>query len=521
MVRPKIGFLPAFFTILIIAFSIALWLRIRSYAEEERKSPRSTTTAAQGRGSSPDLKGISVTTRPDASAPPRPESLGGGRAGSRPRPPVKELIETPRVPSQKPAVKPRAAVSPPPKPSLFSRIVTPIVNAITGAPSPKPQPAATDTGRGQLQTSGSPRHSGTTDTTGTVPSQDRSSDTQPPAMLAISFNPPQVRDGEETMLTVQAFDDLSGIRSISGTIAAPSGAVQGFACQRELDSDRYLARITVPKDAAEGVWHVNYLSLIDNASNAATLSGAQGALPPTASFRVVSSRPDSQGPNLKSVWLDRLAMKAGEKNTIFIDADDDKSGVNLVSGVFISPAKRARIGFVCRPGSGVWQCELATPDCIDCGEWSLEQVQLQDKANNMTTVRADNPAVANVRLSITGDRCDSNAPAIQALMFDRNAVPNVEDSVITITASATDDICGIMSMSGQVTGPTTAGGAPRLYFSFTPADPQTWTGRITVPRLAAKGLWRVTWIQVLDHAHNLKTYSQGEPVLATAVFNVQ
>jgi len=42
-----------------------------------------------------------------------------------------------------------------------------------------------------------------------------------------------------------------------------------------------------------------------------------------------------------------------------------------------------------------------------------------------------------------------------------------------------------------------------------------------VPRLAAKGLWRVTWIQVLDQAHNLKTYSQGDPAIANAVFNVQ
>jgi len=320
---------------------------------------------------------------------------------------------------------------------------------------------------------------------------------------------------------VQAADDLSGIRSISGTIAAPSGAVQGFACQRELDTDRYVARITVPKDAAEGVWHVNYLSLIDNASNATTISGAQGGLPPTASFRVVSSTSDSQGPTLKAIWLDRLAMKAGEKNTIFVDAADDKSGVNLVSGVFLSPAKYARIGFVCRPGTGAWECDLSTPTCIDCGDWQLEQVQLQDKANNMTTVRGDNAIVANVRVNISSDRCDSTPPSLQQISLDRAVVSNAADSVISVTASASDAMCGIMSMSGQVSGPAGSGGSPRLYFSFTPADSQTWIGRITVPRLAAKGMWRITWIQVLDQAHNLKTYSQGDPALAAAAFSVQ
>ena len=74
------------------------------------------------------------------------------------------------------------------------------------------------------------------------------------------------------MLVIQAKDDLSGVRSISGTILAPSGAVQGFACQREGSSDRFLARVVVPKDAAEGTWVVNYISLLDNASNANALS---------------------------------------------------------------------------------------------------------------------------------------------------------------------------------------------------------------------------------------------------------
>ena len=122
-------------------------------------------------------------------------------------------------------------------------------------------------------------------------------------------------------------------------------------------------------------------------------------------------------------------MKAGEKNTIFVDAEDDKSGVGLVSGVLLSPQKHARIGFVCRAATGPWECEVSTPACIDCGEWQLEQVQLQDKANNMSTVRSDNPLVTNVRVDITSDRCDATPPTIQAIILDRNMVSNVQESV--------------------------------------------------------------------------------------------
>lgn len=523
--RPKIGFLPVFFAALAIAFCIALWLRIRSYSDDPVTQQPGQEQHSVLQRSANAIPSPGLQTMDETSTQTMVETTStrrNRRAGSTSTEGWQIVERT--LPARTTTAVTPAAHAAAEKQSLLSRIVKPIVNAITGGPS-KPQPQqASSSSSTRTQSVQNPGSTGkpATDTTGTkADPNDPSSDTHPPRLMAISFTPAQVHDGEETLLAVQAADDLSGIRSISGTIVAPSGAVQGFACQRELDTDRYVARITVPKEAAEGVWHVNYLSLIDNASNASTISGVQGGLPPTASFRVVSSTSDSQGPQLKAIWLDRLAMKAGEKNRLFVDAGDDKSGVNLVSGVFLSPAKHARIGFVCRPGNGAWECELSTPTCIDCGDWQLEQVQLQDKANNMTTVRGDNAMVANVRVNISSDRCDSTPPSLQQIGLDRAVVSNAAESVISVTASASDDMCGIMSMSGQVSGPAGAGGSPRLYFSFTPADSQTWTGRITVPRLAAKGMWRITWIQVLDQAHNLKTYSQGDPALGAAAFSVQ
>jgi hypothetical protein len=209
-------------------------------------------------------------------------------------------------------------------------------------------------------------------------------------------------------------------------------------------------------------------------------------------------------------------MKAGEKNMIFVDADDDKSGVNLVSGALISPARHAHIGFVCRPGSGAWECEVSTPACLDCGDWQLEQVQLLDNAKNMTTVRSDNPLIARVQVNISSDRCDSTPPAIQAMVLDRTVASAGE--TLNATATASDDLCGIVSMFGQATGPVSG---TLIYFQFAPADAQTWVSPIKVPRLAAKGVWRVITIQVLDQGNNLKMYSQGDPAIANAAFTVQ
>ncbi len=519
MARPKIEFLPLFFTVLAIAFCIALWARIRSYRGEVARTAHSSLERSPNASSPPSIAGFTTGTDSDTTFAPAPAPVREG--------PARRVEDISRLLDASPLTKPagmQSSAAP-----VAARGPQVAARRSTTAPRPTThdqRPANTSANRPQqtpAQSAQSQSRSTApeTSTTGTSP-KDPTSDTQAPQLLAVGFNPVEIHNGEQTVLAVQATDDLSGIRSISGTIAAPSGAVQGFALQREADSDRYSAHITVPKDAAEGIWRVNYLSMIDNASNAATLSASNGTLPPTATFRVVSSNSDSTGPVLKNVWLDKRAIRAGEKATLFVDAQDDNSGVSLVSGVFISPARHARIGFVCRPGSsGPWECEVTTPACIDCGDWSLEQLQLQDKANNMTTIRTDNPIVANVKVNISGDRCDSTPPVVGALQLIPAAVSNVADSVINVNAAVSDDECGVMSMSGQATGPTVGGGSPRLYFSFTAVGAQSWAGRITVPKLAAKGMWRITWIQVLDQAHNLRTYSEGDPVLVNAMFKVQ
>ena len=515
MPRFRIGFLPAFFTVLGIVFCVALYLRVRSYENQPPRGSAASAAGEQGAGTSRPRAGQPGGDSPVALVDYQPRMMAApvfSDAARLRQPPPGAMAE---VSGRQ--TTPAPAAQEVPKPSLISRIVNPIARAIgvERKPATRIESASSIPTRASEGSAPSEREP--------IRNDDKTSDTVPPQLVSVEFVPAQVRDGEETMMVVVAQDDLSGIRSISGTIAAPSGAVQGFACQREADTPRYVARIAIPKDAAEGVWRVNYLSMIDNASNTMTYSTSTGLLPATASFRVTSSRPDTQGPTLNAVWIDKRSIKAGEKNIINVQAEDDKAGVNLVSGVFQSPSRYARVGFVCRNSSGAnWSCEFTAPACGDCGEWQLEQVQLQDKANNMTTVRGDNQLVSAVMMDITSDHCDNTPPGLQSVVLDRDVVRSTEESVVTVTINLSDDVCGVLSVSGQATGPNTSGVPPRLYASFTAAgDQQTWVARFIVPRLAAKGLWRLTWIQVLDRGHNLKTYSTADPVLSRAAFNVE
>ncbi len=516
------SFLTFFFTALAVVFGIAVWVRLNAFQIEDQVTPASTETSIAANearttpGDTPPETGTIVDVN-DATSDATPSSAASARQQR-----YNELL---RNPPAAPAIAPPA-----PKESFLDRVVSPITEALginrakpqsANAAPPKPQPSPQ-----QRQPEARSEESSADQQSGDQKpkeEQDPETDVTPPQLMGAEFSPAQVQDNGETLLAVYVTDNLSGVRSVSGVISSPSGgAPQGFACQREGESDRFVARIKVPPDAAEGEWSVKYLTLSDNANNTANINQASGQLPLSAKFRVSSSGSDSAPPLLRSVVLERRSMNAGERNTVFVQAEDEKSGVSLVSGVFVSPSKQARIGFGCRPGgSGAWECTVSPPACLDCGAWQLEQIQVQDKANNMATFRSDNPNVGPVVLDISGDKCDAGPPQITSLAVSPGVVSNAEGGTINISAIVQDDACGVASLSGQAI-PAGATSGQRIPFSFDPSpDGTNFIGRIIVPKYAAKGLWTIGWIQALDKGHNLRAYGAAEPVLQRVTFRVE
>lgn len=515
----RLSFLPLFFIGLVAVFGATVWIRVASYNGQpaelqqnaELNDPRGHDRRALSDGSAPIGAEGTIEAYPDEDG-----SRARARSSAREQR-YRELLQSapPAAPAQK-------------EPSLLDRVVNPIANALnlnrTKPPAqprpyqPQPQPQQPRTADGQQ-----PQSDRNADRKNEQPQeeQDPDTDTTPPTLSAAEFMPSQVHDGEETSLIVMVSDNLSGVRGVSGVVASPSGALQGFSCRGD-GAGRYVARIVVPKDAAEGWWQVKYLTLSDNASNSVNLNAAQGALPQSAQFKVTSSNSDSTGPQLKSAWIERPAMRAGERNTVFIQAEDEKSGVAQVSGVFLSPSKSARIGFGCRPGAaGTWECAVSPPSCLDCGLWNLEQIQLQDKANNMSTFRMDNQYVSAIKLNIDADSCDSAPPVLQSLSVSPMVISNREGGTIRIEAILADDGCGVASLSGQAV-PKSGAGGQRVYFSFDPSpDGRTFVGNIQIEKAAAKGIWNIAWLQALDKGHNLQPYQTNDPVISRVTFRVE
>ncbi|HEV8431812.1 MAG TPA: hypothetical protein VGR95_00250 [Thermoanaerobaculia bacterium] len=534
----RFAFLPAFFTVLIATFAFAVAWKVRTYSTTETRitsekegslslggapaASRAGWSAANGvDGAGAPLSGDAQTTATQAATSARISAERDAR--------YRELLNSaPQGVKGAAAVPTNASAShvvtpPKEKPSLIARMVAPIVNAFSGGGAQQRPPNAPNVGQKPAKNDNS-----SSDTPSKDP-KDPNSDVTAPQLMGIEFVPNSIQDGEETLLAITATDDISGVRTISGNIVSPSGALQGFALQREGEaSNRFLSKILVPKDAASGAWHINYLNLTDNASNSVTLSWQQGSIPQTGAFTVTSSRSDTTAPTLKAVWLDRPSMKIGEKNSVFVQADDDKSGVNLVSGVFLSPSGFARVGFGCRnqDGTNMWTCDLTPPANADCGDWKLEQVQLNDKANNMTTIRTDNAIVAAVHLNITSDMCDNKPPVVQSITLDTSVVG--VPGTVNITVLATDEGSGVASISGQFnyTNQVAPGTQPpRFFFSCRPSgDPSQnlFSGPIAiVDKHQARGTYRLGSLQVIDKANNVRLYSANDPVIANVAFKVQ
>ena len=503
-------FLPIFFTLLSIAFVIALYFRLRSDMREQ--------TIASGR---PTPAPVKTETVPAARPGPRmttitPSDVKRAEA-QRARAEAEKILQAvPLDQRPKPAAR-TAQPAPQPKPSMIARVLAPLARVFAPA-SPAAHPTAPTPG---MQSSASGQSS-SQQASQKQEAKDPNSDTTPPQLISAEFSPPQVQDGDNVSVIITATDDLSGIRGVSGTISSPTGkALQGFATQREGDTNRYVGHIAIAKNAEQGLWKISFINMSDNASNSVTLSYAQGTVPPSAVLRVVSSNSDNTPPTLKNIWVDKRAIQGGEKDVIYVEASDDKSGVNLVSAVFQSPSKLARVGAGCQRGDGdVWQCELLVPTCVDCGDWQLEQVTLQDKANNLATFRQDNPLVLATKINISGTACDKTPPVLQSLALDNSdVVLGDRGAVVMVTIVATDDNCGVAGVSGQYVGPGPGSGG---FFPLMQAgDSGTWTGRIQLDPRAAKGVWRINSIQLNDKGHNLKVYYASDPLLANGVFHVR
>ena len=355
----------------------------------------------------------------------------------------------------------------------------------------------------------------------TYPDEPDYSDAEPPAVVAIWFDPRQISPEEKLSIYVQATDNLSGIDSISGVVRSPSqAAVLPFGGLRSGSSGLFVGSLRIPELAETGRWHIMSLRLTDKAHNRRHYSQNSPELR-HAYFEIVASDSDKVPPEIIAVYADPSDVDGGSRVQIRVEAWDDKSGVASIHGVLVSPSRNARLSFACSSESNtsVFHGHVTIPDDAESGDWFFEYLRVEDEARNTKTFfRTNYPNVfhnASVRVYSRGS--DSTPPTLEDLIIYTPTVAYEEPVEIIVYAS--DDISGISRISGRLRGPS--GNAYIPFSCVYDQENQEYKAEVVIKTNTEVGLWRVDYIKMIDEAQNQIIYVYQEDLLVKqAVFEI-
>lgn len=489
------------------------------------------------------LPGESAPRGETARAHPAPAAAPDSRREEVPPPPAGDIDEqAPRLPEAEAGRASRETASPPPDPAIIVGTPLPREPVHGGTSSPQGSPPSLPPSSPGVAPPSSPPVAPKTSTA--IPANDQGkpddsaaptteddpeSDRRPPTLQYLRFDPVEIKDGGVAVLSVGSTDDLAGIKLVYGSVRSPTGAaIVPFSARDTAGTGVFSAAIAIPAHGETGEWFVSNLQIVDRADNALNLIYARATVPAGGALRVLSEESDSSAPVVHRVSVAKGAVGAGERNQILVEVEDDQSGVAVVTGAFQSPSKSAYVAFTCAPGGdpASWTGDVPVPANADCGEWTLRQLRVVDKANNSAFLSADSPQIGRVGFMVSGGgECDSDPPVIDNMYFTPSIVSNASAADVVVTVAARDDRSGVGSLSGWIDGPVAANGqAPRIYFECIPdpRDPEApMTAHVTVPRFAAQGVWKVTLAQLADKARNTRVYNRDDPALRDAYFTVE
>ena len=347
------------------------------------------------------------------------------------------------------------------------------------------------------------------------------SDAEPPRVLSIDGFPEKVTSGSQLEIQVRARDNLSGVRSISGSLRSPSGkASMPFGCIATGDPELFLATVQVPERAEMGIWSVKSLRLTDNVHNTRRYREPDTAISGGV-FEVVDSDSDSVPPQIMAFTVEPREVQGGETIHVIVTVQDEKSSVTRVIGAFLSPSGNARLSFSCRDkqGDDTLAGQISVPKDAESGDWVLNYVRAEDEAKNAQNFfPKDYPDVlgdAAIRIYAAGS--DSEPPSLDDITVTPVTVSYQENVDISILAS--DDLSGISRVSGRVRSPSGKAFIPftSTYDSFD----DIYRAQIKIKNNSEVGTWRVEYVRTQDEARNQAVYYyHNNPYVKEAVFEV-
>lgn len=235
-------------------------------------------------------------------------------------------------------------------------------------------------------------------------------DSTPPVLRSVRVEKNSISEGETNRVTVEADDDASGIKSISGIFLSPTKAARiGFGGRPQGDGGVWSGDIVLPKGADCGTWALQQVEVLDGADNRAIFS-ASDPLVGGVSFLFVGNSCDSEAPTLQSLTLNPLEIDNENDGEIAITAivSDDKTGVAGVSGRVDGPpstsGQRPSIYFSLTGNredpTSPWVGKIRIAKFSAAGTWQVGSLQLIDRANNIKIFGPNDRQLAGAQFTV-------------------------------------------------------------------------------------------------------------------------
>ncbi|EOO45455.1 S-layer homology domain-containing protein [Bacillus cereus] len=206
-------------------------------------------------------------------------------------------------------------------------------------------------------------------------------DIAPPKLNKVEIEKKTYQAGESVQVSVEAEDDVSGVKSVFITIQGPEGEDMKQHAIYDTQTKRWVANIPLSSYAQPGEYIVDKILLEDNANHYKLY---QDKVDFNVDFIVGNDiGSDQQPPKLNKVEIEKKTYQAGENVQVSVEAEDDVSGVKSVFIIIQGPGgEDMKQHAIYDTQTKRWVVNIPLSSYAQPGEYIVDKILLEDNANH-------------------------------------------------------------------------------------------------------------------------------------------
>ena len=345
-------------------------------------------------------------------------------------------------------------------------------------------------------------------------------DTTPPEFKSFTIDKQNAIVGDTINFTVDATDDMSGIKSIYIIYKTPV-TNKSEIIYLHLTNGIYVGSKIITSSDEGGIWKIGEIVISDNTSNNTQIwntangyngtdnNGSKYQDLSSGNFKISGTTADVTPPVFKSFTMDKQNAIVGDAINFTLDATDDMSGIKSIYIIYRTPVTNRSEFIYLHLTNGIYVGSKTITSSDEEGTWKIGEIVISDNTSNNIQIwntangynGTDNNGskyqdLSSGNFKISGTTADITPPVFKSFTMDKqNAI--VGDT-INFTVDATDDMSGIKSIYIIYRTPVTN----KSEFIYLHLTNGIYIGSKTTTSSDEGGTWKIGEIVISDNTSN-------------------